>query len=125
MGRDSHNNWTLLRHILAPNDMDFREERDNGPTGDAADNPVSKVRIRHGQQVRRDSRRRWRKGRGGQAEADVECPGSAPRSIAVHVSRYGKCSRYGHVPSCTCRALAPDTIDTHIPLSRTTCTTSV
>ena len=52
MGRDSHNNWTLLRHILAPNDMDFREERDNGPTGDAADNPVSKVGIRHGQQVR-------------------------------------------------------------------------
>ena len=58
-----------------------------------------------------ETRRPNRGGRGlvSSASGTGTLPGAAPHHL--HVSRYGRCSRYAHVPPCTCRAPAPDTID--------------
>lgn len=44
----SHDDGSIPGHVLAANDVDFGEEGDNGPGGDAAQRAVEEVGVRHG-----------------------------------------------------------------------------
>ena len=46
--KDSHNNRSLLGHMLAADDMNLREERDDCPASDSAEELVEVVAFGHG-----------------------------------------------------------------------------
>lgn len=79
--KDSHNNRSLLGHMLAADDMNLREERDDCPASDSAEELVEVVAFGHGgKESKCKSVEREVESGGADKERERERDGTRPRA---------------------------------------------